>query len=215
MPKRIKPKLYRMPSQPMELYSNIRHNVGQLGYFLPNNPTIFRDAALEYGEEELIYDVPRLVEGGELLNLGEDSGGSSILLAQGLVTRNLKGHVYTVDNFGKKLRNTAKQRYKEQGVNHLITIYNDTTDAVYEILKNDKRMFNFIFIDAGHSYENVKSDWLNYSNLVNPKGLIAFHDTNQTDTVKVIDEFIKPNEWTNIFWINRIKVFGRTSWVMN
>lgn len=36
--------------------------------------------------------------------------------------------------------------------------------------------YDFIFIDADHSYEGVKSDWEHYRYLINKGGVIAFHD---------------------------------------
>jgi cephalosporin hydroxylase len=37
--------------------------------------------------------------------------------------------------------------------------------------------FDFAFIDGDHSYDGVRTDWLNYSPLVRSGGLVAFHDT--------------------------------------
>jgi hypothetical protein len=39
-----------------------------------------------------------------------------------------------------------------------------------------KNTIDFLFIDGDHSYEGVKKDYENYSPLVRPGGLIAFHD---------------------------------------
>lgn len=36
--------------------------------------------------------------------------------------------------------------------------------------------YDFIFIDADHSYEGVKADWEYYRYLINKNGVIAFHD---------------------------------------
>lgn len=40
----------------------------------------------------------------------------------------------------------------------------------------DMKMFDFLFIDAGHSYEDVELDYYNFSLLVRPGGVLAFHD---------------------------------------
>lgn len=37
--------------------------------------------------------------------------------------------------------------------------------------------FDFAFIDGDHTYEGVRADWLLWSPLVRPGGLVAFHDT--------------------------------------
>lgn len=37
--------------------------------------------------------------------------------------------------------------------------------------------FDFAFIDGDHSFEGVRADWLAWSPLVAPGGVVAFHDT--------------------------------------
>lgn len=53
-----------------------------------------------------------------------------------------------------------------------------TADRVREIFGG--RQIDFLFIDADHTYEGVKQDFLQYSKLVRPGGVIAFHDIRQT-----------------------------------
>lgn len=59
-------------------------------------------------------------------------------------------------------------------------------------LKSKK--LDFLFIDGDHSYEGVKTDFLNYSPLVRPGGIVAFHDIcehapeNQCEVKKFWDE---------------------------
>ncbi len=203
---RVSPTIYEMASQPMRHYGSNRGPVGHLGYYLPGNPEIWKYAALEFGEEELIYDAPRLVRGGPILNLGDDEGGSAILLAQGLGSH-LNGHVWTVDNYEAKQKRRAERNMETAGVKDRITILNCRTDEALEHL--DGYQFSFIFIDADHSYEGVKHDWLEFSPHLKQDGLMAMHDTNQEYTNNVIEECIDPKEWINIFWVNRIKVFKR------
>lgn len=47
-----------------------------------------------------------------------------------------------------------------------------------------KNKLDFLFIDADHSYEGVKADYVMYSPLVRKGGIIAFHDVAGTDDVK-------------------------------
>lgn len=41
--------------------------------------------------------------------------------------------------------------------------------------------FDFLFIDAGHEYNDVRADYLDYGRLVRPGGIIAFHDALERD----------------------------------
>lgn len=66
--------------------------------------------------------------------------------------------------------------------------------------------FDFAFIDGDHTYEGIRSDWLGYSPLVRPGGLVAFHDTwpngsrVEAGVVKWVDELrhqVPSIEWTS------------------
>lgn len=48
-----------------------------------------------------------------------------------------------------------------------------------EIVKQARALapYDLVFIDGDHRYESVRADWENFSPLVAPGGVIAFHDT--------------------------------------
>jgi predicted O-methyltransferase YrrM len=50
----------------------------------------------------------------------------------------------------------------------------NTVKEVSDLFQN--RPIDFAFIDGDHTYEGVKSDFMNYGRLVRPGGIIAFHD---------------------------------------
>lgn len=65
---------------------------------------------------------------------------------------------------------------------------------------------DFVFIDGDHTYQGVKTDWLAWSPLVRPGGLVAFHDTwpngsrHEPGVVKWVDELrheLPSIEWTD------------------
>ena len=68
-----------------------------------------------------------------------------------------------------------------------IEIQGDSTqDATFQQTANifpDKNL-DFLFIDGGHDYQTVKSDFENYSKLVRPGGMIVFHDVAGLEEVK-------------------------------
>ena len=59
----------------------------------------------------------------------------------------------------------------------------ETKDQVLKILGD--RKLDFLFIDADHSYEGIKSDFELYSPLVRSGGVIAFHDIRVNHNQKV------------------------------
>lgn len=66
--------------------------------------------------------------------------------------------------------------------------------------------FDFAFIDADHSYAGVRADWLGWSHLIRPGGIVAFHDTwpnhdrHEPGVVRWVDELrhhLRSIEWTD------------------
>lgn len=65
---------------------------------------------------------------------------------------------------------------------------------------------DFLFIDGDHGYEGVRADWLLWSPLVRPGGVVAFHDTwpnydrHEPGVVRWVDELrhhLPSIEWTD------------------
>lgn len=162
-------------------------------------------AALEYGEKELLYDIPRIVGDGFYCNLGELYGGSSILLALGIQDHNIKGHVITVD-IDKDCLDRARNNYKRFSVEDSISQYYGNSDefAKTSTVSN----FAFVFIDADHSFKYTRNDIVNYLPLVVPGGYIGLHDVNQDDVDRAIKE-TGLDRLELIEWVNRIKVFRK------
>ena len=60
-------------------------------------------------------------------------------------------------------------------------IINDTTEnAYYNFFVKEDIKIDYLHIDAGHSYEDVKRDFTLYSKLLSPNGIISIHDTDES-----------------------------------
>jgi len=60
-------------------------------------------------------------------------------------------------------------------------IVNDTTEnAYYNFFVKEDIKIDYLHIDAGHSYEDVKQDFELYSKLLSPHGIISIHDTDES-----------------------------------
>ena len=192
----------------MNPYSNKRTlPVGKLEYkctFEVNKV----EASLEFGEKELIYSIPILInKPGIYCNLGELYGGSSILMAISIKNLGLDAKVYTVDMDRKHLKKSAIN-YKKHDVKEYIIQHEGTTNGWAGIFKNKGIKFQFVFIDASHVFKDVYNDIINYSNLLVPDGFIGFHDTNQDDVNEAIIKS-KIDKWELVEWVNRIKLFRK------
>lgn len=58
---------------------------------------------------------------------------------------------------------------------HLIRGDSHAKEVVARV-RDITQCLDLLFIDADHSYEGVKHDFLSYSPLVRPGGIVAFHD---------------------------------------
>jgi hypothetical protein len=57
---------------------------------------------------------------------------------------------------------------------------NETTEnAYYNFFVKQDIQIDYLHIDAGHSYEDVKQDFELYSKLLSPNGMISIHDTDK------------------------------------
>lgn len=165
---------------------------------------------LDEDEPHVVYDIPRMAGGGVYVNLGHARGGSAILMAKSLREHGLPGHVFSVDMLKESYsREVLEQYLTRQGVRDRVTIVRGTTkSALPEVEKHAP--FSGLFIDADHSYEGVQWDFVNYGRHVKRHGIIAFHDTNQEFTHRVLRELVFDDpRWERVAWIQRIMVFRR------
>ena len=67
---------------------------------------------------------------------------------------------------------------------NLTLICGNTTDRNIQNKIKLNGPYDLIFIDGGHDYETVKSDFVNFSKLVSKNGVIVFHDIMDCDVPK-------------------------------
>jgi predicted O-methyltransferase YrrM len=167
---------------------------------------------LEFGEAELMYDMPRILGGGHIANLGHANGGSAVLMAMCLRELDLEGHIHSVDTFkgNGPTHSYAKGIMEQFDVTDRIILHRGSTDDWAEKLGEED--FDFLFIDADHSYKGVLRDLQNWAPLVKTNGLVGFHDTNQDFSNKVLEEEILDSPyWAECeeLHVNRIRVFEK------
>lgn len=93
----------------------------------------------------------------------------------------------------------------------------DTTEnAFYNFFVKQDIQIDFLHIDAGHSFEDVKRDFELYSQLVRPGGIISIHDTDgkfsenlivSEDNKETFDDFSGPSKF--------VKTLGNSWAVIN
>lgn len=143
-----------------------------------------------YAEEGALIQLALAVpESGVIVELGGEYGRSASQFAYAL---KLSGHksakVYTVDLFPEnhwfvgKLLLAWDSNLIECKMNEYCTPLSGSTVniAKYWQDKFDGKPIDLLFIDAGHSYLEVKADIENWTPFVKPGGVVAFHDYAKT-----------------------------------
>jgi len=155
---------------------------------------------------------------GIVVELGCWKGRSICSVAEVIRERNL--NVILVDTFKGTQTIEEKSYFKEAetedirqllndnlyafGIRDYATVLEDTTNNVVERIDG---LIDFVFIDADHSYEAVKTDITNWLPKVKSGGMIAGHDFGRPEVKRAISETIGQvevdNSQSNI-WFKRI-----------
>ena len=59
-------------------------------------------------------------------------------------------------------------------------IIDTTTNAYYNFFVKEDIKIDYLHIDAGHSYEDVKNDFDLYTKILSPNGIVSIHDTDES-----------------------------------
>jgi hypothetical protein len=94
-------------------------------------------------------------------------------------------------------------------------IHSTTTEAFHNYFVLNDIKIDYLHIDAGHSYENVKEDFELYSEILSKDGIISIHDTdaNYANKFIVTDDVKQKSHFDN--WngpIQFIKEIDNTIW---
>ena len=218
------------------LYPEHPHPLGLMEYKIEHHKhadRLGKRAMVDVPETYLLYDIPRILCGGDIANLGHSRGGSAFLMAHSLKVHNLPGIVLSVDAYepmptadGKGVLNAdpeiAEKKVREcerrntdtggYGLGHRVDFRQMTTTALGKQCRVNGDTFRFVFIDADHSYDGVLSDFKLWSPMVEVGGFVGFHDTNQEYTHRVlVEELVDNPEWVERteLHVSRIRIFEK------
>lgn len=119
-------------------------------------------------KNEFITFLRLLVQEGahSILEIGCWTGGT----ARGFLALGRK--VTSVDKEKKPMVAALEREYPDT----FTFVQGDSSDALVHSEVEAMGEFDCLWIDGGHGYEDVKSDYLTYKGLVKDGGLICFHD---------------------------------------
>jgi len=129
----------------------------------------------------MMYEIIRESKPTKVLEIGVQNAQSSktMLMAMGL---NNHGTLVSIDHKNRSEVLDAefsdlKERWKFiKGDSHAP----ESVQAAKDHLEEGE-LYDMLFIDGDHSYEGAKQDFVEYSELVKPGGVVMLHDTVNTD----------------------------------
>lgn len=157
-----------------------------------------------------IYDrmVDKYQNGDIFVEVGSFKGRSSSIMAVDIANSNKDIQFYCVDTWlgSEEHQKGALAEDKDVVNGELLDIFLNNTKSVSEYITpmqktsveaanqfSDKSL-SFVFIDASHDYENVKSDMLAWYPKIKSNGTLAGHDWPYPPIVKAVTEFAEKND---------------------
>ncbi len=153
-------------------------------------------------EANWLFDTSKRLGSGLYGELGTFRGRSAICLAGGMKEHNIDAHLITIDSFDNRNMSKGKStsapqgcdareslvldNLKEKGVESYVTVIRSLTVPAAADFRD--QFFDFLFIDADHSYEGCKADFEAWKHLVVTGGEIAFHDAHKETVNRVVRE---------------------------
>lgn len=156
---------------------------------------------------ELVKQVPN--RQAVIVELGGEYGRSASQFAYALRTYNKSGHVYTIDLFPTNhpvVGDLMKAWYlniSAAGYQDVCTPLRASTVEGAQVWSEHTTPIDLLFIDAGHTYEDVKADIVAWVGYVKEGGIVAFHDYAQKpdahplhfEVKRAVDEWADATRW--------------------
>lgn len=126
----------------------------------------------------LLYDIANLFDSPTYVEIGAYAGGSAILM---LKNENVKkvisvdlGEPISEEELINNIKNNVGERIGDYNYIKGNSSSNKIVNEVNQLIADDG--IDILFIDGDHTYNGVRNDFMNYSDLVNEGGFIVFDD---------------------------------------
>jgi predicted O-methyltransferase YrrM len=82
-------------------------------------------------------------------------------------------HVTTIE-----VQTSLVNNFNASNTNDTGSVLNTSSNAAYNMPQVNSKVFDMLFIDGDHSYNQTAADFVNYYPFIRPGGVIGFHDAN-------------------------------------
>lgn len=178
-------------------------------------PEDIKSSAVKFSEGEYLHKLIKENKFKKTLETGFGLG----LSAACIITASQSKHV-GIDPFQENYNNTGLKNIEKLGLTNNLEFYADYSHNVLPKLLNEKRTFDFIFIDGDHKFDGQFVDFYYASLLLEKNGFIVLHDTWMRSTTYLLNYAKKnrkdlqyiPQELRNIAVFKKVGVDER-DWV--
>lgn len=171
-----------------------------------------------WGENrKYVYNITAKIKPLAILELGVYLGCSFFTFCQSLKDNRLNAMLVGVDTwqgdehsgfYGDSIYNTFLDILNHVYPQQAVTICKNTFDIVYqEYYSSEAPGFDIIHIDGLHTYEAVKHDYEQWVNMLNPNGVMIFHDI-KVERFGVKDFWKEISKNTLSYTINNVNGLG-------
>lgn len=174
-----------------------------------NIKSVFDDITSFHHHTHILYDIRTLL-GEKPINyveIGSYCGGSAAILLK----HPYETHLYCIDPLNLPITHYNGVKNQHDTLKDNLEKYKNTgnTNSTYTILPHYSHNLDLslipdidiLFIDGGHLYNEVMSDFLKYHNRLNKGGFIIFDDyldwKYSPDVKRAVDDIV--NDWSNIY----------------
>jgi predicted O-methyltransferase YrrM len=141
-----------------------------------------------------VRDVCRAERARSVLEIGLAWGLSTLHILESLLSNGAGAHEHVVvDPYqASEFHGAGKQILREAGVEQFVEFHQDYSELLLPQLVSEGRMFDFVFIDGMHRFDNVIVDLFYAHRLLKPGGVVVLDDL-FADPVNFACRFVRTN----------------------
>ena len=164
---------------------------------------------LTHEEKYKLKELAMTTCGSTYVEIGSYLGSSSCFIASGIQSAGNAATLFCVDTWANDAMSEGKRDTYSEFLENTASFQNQIVPLrgkSEEIAKSFDKKIDFLFIDAGHEYDDVKADVKAWFPKLKPGALVIFHDIGWAEGVqRAVDEYVRPIAYneehlSNMYW---------------
>ena len=125
-----------------------------------------------------VRDACRAEKARSVLEIGMAWGLSTLHILEGLLSNGAGAHAHVVLDpiQTSHFHGAGNQTLREAGVEQLVEFHQDYSELLLPRLLTEGRLFDFVFIDGSHWFDNIFIDLFYAHRMLKPGGMVVFDD---------------------------------------